>query len=204
MRELDVGDEVDDYSLTELLARGGMASVFKAARRDNGAVVVVKVPHLQVESDLAFYERFGREEAIGQRLEHPSIVKVLTVPEKSRKYIVMEFAEGIPLRALMGSGKTLPPERALDIAMRLSEAIVYMHEMGVVHRDLKPDNIVVKQDGSIKVLDFGIALDAGVETAHLVRLVQAHGHARLHGARAAAWEARRRSHRHLRGRDHSL
>jgi len=160
MRELEVGDEVDNYALTELLARGGMASVFKAARRDDGAVVVVKVPHLQVESDLAFYERFGREEAIGQRLEHPSIVKVLTVPEKSRRYMVMEFAEGTPLRATMGSGKTVPPEKALDIAARLCEAIVYMHEMGVVHRDLKPDNILIQKDGSLKVLDFGIALDA--------------------------------------------
>jgi serine/threonine protein kinase len=80
MRELDVGDEVDRYAITELLARGGMASVFKAVERGNGATVVLKVPHLHVESDLAFYERFGREEAIGQRLEHPSIVKVLKVP----------------------------------------------------------------------------------------------------------------------------
>ena len=160
MRELDVGDEVDDYSLTELLARGGMASVFKAARRDNGAVVVVKVPHLQVESDLAFYERFGREEAIGQRLEHPSIVKVLTVPEKSRRYMVMEFAEGDPFAGAHGERQNAAAREGLGHRSRLCEAIVYMHEMGVVHRDLKPDNIVVRQDGSIKVLDFGIALDA--------------------------------------------
>src|SRR5450432_2020595 len=159
MRELDVGDEVDQYALTELLGRGGMASIFKAVERGNGATVVLKVPHLHAESDLAFYERFGREEAIGQRLEHPSIVKVLTVAEKSRRYLVMEFAEGIPLRALLGSGKQLPSERAVDVACKLLEAVVYMHDMGVVHRDLKPDNVIVKQDGSIKILDFGIALD---------------------------------------------
>jgi serine/threonine-protein kinase len=161
MRELDVGDTVDRYALTELLARGGMASVFKAVEKDKGATVVLKVPHLHVESDLAFYERFGREEAIGQRLEHPSIVKVHEVPEKSRRYMVMDYAPGKPLRSLFGPGKPLDVERALSIARKLCEALVYMHDMGVVHRDLKPDNILVQDDGGIKILDFGIALDAG-------------------------------------------
>ncbi len=160
MRELDVGDEVDRFALTELLARGGMASIFKAIERDNGATVVLKVPHLHAESDLAFYERFGREEAIGQRLEHPSIVKVLTVPDKSRRYMVMEYAAGISLRGLMGEGKKLPVKQALDIVQKLCEALIYLHHMGIVHRDLKPDNVVVGPDGGIKILDFGIALDA--------------------------------------------
>src|SRR6187455_1706709 len=115
MRELDVGDQIDNYALTELLARGGMASIFKATERDNGATVVLKVPHLQMESDVAFYERFGREEAIGQRLDHPSIVKVHTVPEKSRRYMVIDFAEGVPLRTLMTKGKGFAPDKAVDV-----------------------------------------------------------------------------------------
>jgi serine/threonine-protein kinase len=159
MREVIVGDHLDQYDLTELLARSGMASIFKATDRESGQTVALKVPYLQFEADVVFHERFEREERIGQRLDHPNIIKVLTPKEKSRMYMAMEFAEGRSLRALMHEKRPLPVEKALDVASQLCDALVYLHGQGIVHRDLKPENILVLPDGRIKLLDFGIALD---------------------------------------------
>src|SRR5579859_1066472 len=136
MREVIVGDRLDQYDLTELLARSGMASIFKAVDRESGKTVALKVPYIQFESDVVFHERFNREEKIGLRLAHPHIIRVLSPKEKSRMYMAMEFVEGTSLRALMQKDKRLPTERALDIARQICEALVYMHEQGVVHRDL--------------------------------------------------------------------
>jgi len=159
MREVIVGDHLDQYDLTELLARSGMASIFKAIDRESGQTVALKVPYMQFEADVVFHERFEREERIGQRLEHPNIIKVLTLKEKSRMYLAMEFAEGRSLRAIMNDKRPMPTDQALDIARQLCDALVYLHGQGIVHRDLKPENILILPDGYIKLLDFGIALD---------------------------------------------
>jgi len=159
MGEIDVGEKLDKYALTELLARSGMASIFKAVHEDSGTTVVLKIPHMQFESDVTFHQRFTREEKIGQKLNHPSIPKVLNIAaDKSRPYIVMEYAKGMPLRTKL-DGKRPSTEEALELARRLCESLIYMHDRGVVHRDLKPENVLVRADGSIKILDFGIALD---------------------------------------------
>jgi serine/threonine-protein kinase len=159
MREVIVGDRLDQYELTELLARSGMASIFKAVDTMSHVTVALKVPYLQYESDVVFHERFCREEQVGQRLDHANIVKVLKQPEKSRLYLVMEFAEGTSLRALLDARKHLPTEQALEIARQVCGALAYMHGKGVIHRDLKPENVLVDVHGRIKILDFGIALD---------------------------------------------
>ena len=160
MREVNVGDKLDQYELTELIARSGMASIFKAVDRLNGgATVAIKVPYQQFESDVVFYSRFEREEQVGRRLEHPNIIKVLTPARKSRMYIAMEYVEGVSLRALMRDKQPLETEKALDIACQICEALVYMHSQGVVHRDLKPENILITDEGRVKIMDFGIALD---------------------------------------------
>ena len=157
MRDLVVGDKLDQYELTELLARSGMASIFKAIDSESGAAVALKVPHVQFESDVVFYERFRREEEIGQLLQHPNIVKVLTPRDKSRMYMAMEFLEGKSLRAMLHDKQPLATERALDIARQVCEALVYLHNEGVVHRDIKPENILILANGQAKILDFGIA-----------------------------------------------
>ncbi len=158
MHELVAGDRVDQYELIELLARSGMASIFKATDRSSGKVVALKVPHLQYESDIAFYQRFEREEKIGQKLDHPNIVRVLSPEKKSRMYLVMELAEGKSLRAIQGN-KRMDVAQALDYGAQIASALVYLHSRGIVHRDLKPDNVIVTPDGRIKLLDFGIAMD---------------------------------------------
>jgi eukaryotic-like serine/threonine-protein kinase len=159
MRELIEGDLLDQYQLGEMLARSGMASIFKAIDRKSGSTVAIKVPHLQYESDVAFFERFRREEQIGQKLDHPNIVRVLSPDEKTRIYMVMEFAEGRSLRAVIKDRGRLPAEEALELTRQICKALVYLHEKGIVHRDLKPDNVLLGSDGRIKLLDFGIAMD---------------------------------------------
>jgi eukaryotic-like serine/threonine-protein kinase len=159
MRELLVGDHLDRYEITDLLARSGMAAIYRARDTETGESVALKVPHFQFESDVVFHERFRREEALGQRLAHPAIIKFLPPREKSRMYIAMELVEGTSLRALLAPQKPMATERALDIARQLCEALVYLHAERVVHRDLKPENVLVLADGRVKLLDFGIALD---------------------------------------------
>jgi serine/threonine protein kinase len=159
MRDLVVGDSLDQYELVELLARSGMASIFKAVDTATGGFVALKVPHIQFESDIAFSERFSREEEICRRLDHPNIVKVLTPRgEKSRVYIALEFVEGTSVRAMMQRGRPLPTDQALYIARQTCDALAYLHRQGVVHRDIKPENVLLTPGGQLKILDFGIAL----------------------------------------------
>ncbi len=157
MRDPAVGDRVDQYQLTDLLARSGMASIFRAVDTESGQAVALKIPHIQYESDVVFSERFRREQEVGQRLVHPNVVRILRPREPSRTYMVMEYVEGKSLRALIGK-VPLPTERALDIARQLADALAYLHAEGVVHRDIKPENILVTASGQPKILDFGIAL----------------------------------------------
>lgn len=101
MSEPAPGDPVDQFQLEDLVARSGMASIFKARDTLSGETVALKIPHLQFESDVVFFERFQREEEIGQRLDHPNIIKVLKPRNKSRIYLAMEYAEGKSIRALL-------------------------------------------------------------------------------------------------------
>lgn len=155
--ELELGVCLDNYRLERLAARTATASVFKATDVNSGAAVALKVPHLQAESDLVFYERFEREAAIGRELVHPAVAKVLPKHEQCRVYIAMEWIEGRTLRDLLECDGRLPMAKAVRIAIALCEALEYIHSNGVIHRDLKPENIFVSGDDSVKLVDFGIA-----------------------------------------------
>ena len=160
MRPLEPGDHLDQYLLLSVLARTAMGITFKGHDTEVGRPVCLKVPHLEVESDVVFHERCLREERIGLRVDHPNVVRALQPREKSRLYLVTEFVPGSSLRTLIDDGK-LSQTASLDIARQLAEALSYLHDHGIVHRDLKPENVIVTPDGTAKVIDFGIALDHG-------------------------------------------
>ncbi len=158
MQDLTVGDHLDQYLITDVLAKTAMATTFKGHDTEVGAPVCLKVPYLEYESDIVFHERFNREEQIGLRVEHRNIVRALKPRRKSRMYLVTEYVAGTSLRSLIEAGG-LTAERAIDIACQLCEALIDLHTHGIVHRDLKPENVLVAADGTVKVIDFGIALD---------------------------------------------
>src|SRR2546422_1067482 len=160
MGEPAPGETFDQYELQDVVAHGGMATIFRARDRENGHTVALKVPHLEYASDLVFHRRFQREEAIGQRLAHPAVVKVLHPRAKSRLYLVMEYVEGEPLRERLRREGRLPIATAVELGIKIADALVYLHGQGVVHRDLKPENIMLTADGGVKLMDFGIAFDA--------------------------------------------
>ncbi len=160
MCSVQAGEQLDNFQLESVVAHSGMATIFRARDMRTGRKVAIKVPYLEVESDPVFFERFRREEELGQTLEHPGIVKVFRT-EKSSVYIVMEWAEGKLLRELLREQAKFPAERAMRITLRICDALEYIHSRGIVHRDLKPENIMVDAEDNIKLLDFGIAAKAG-------------------------------------------
>jgi serine/threonine protein phosphatase PrpC len=158
--ELQPGDVLDErFEITDLINRSAMSSVLKAIDLKTGRPVALKVPLPSLEGDPAAFSRFQREAEIGRRLDHPGILKIVDVDDndKSRPYLVMEFLEGQTLEKLMQRTRPLPEGDALRIVSQILDALDYLHRQGVVHRDLKPQNIMICNDGSVRIMDFGIA-----------------------------------------------
>ncbi|HKE52340.1 MAG TPA: Stk1 family PASTA domain-containing Ser/Thr kinase, partial [Actinomycetes bacterium] len=158
------------YELGGVLGRGGMAEVHMARDTRLGRNVAVKMLRVDLASDATFQARFRREAQSAASLNHPAIVAVYDTGEDvingtSLPYIVMEYVEGSTLRDLLQSGRRLLPERALEITAGVLQALEYSHRNGIVHRDIKPGNVMLTRSGAVKVMDFGIAravADAGV------------------------------------------
>ena len=161
MTSLHPGDQLDHYRIEALVARSGMASIFRATDLRDGRQVAIKVPHPEMESDPVFFERFEREQEIGAKLDHPGVMKVFTDGDRSQVYMVMEWVDGQLLRQIMNEQRKFPIERAVRIALAICDALDYIHSKGVVHRDLKPENIMVDAQDHIKLIDFGIAANVG-------------------------------------------
>jgi serine/threonine protein phosphatase PrpC len=158
--EIQVGQVLDErFDISDLITRSGMSSVFKATDLKTGHQVALKVPHLTLEADPAFFSRFEREEEIGRLLDHPSILRIVPVDpkERSRPYLVMEFLEGRTLDVAMRESRPMPEAEALRIVSDLCAALDHLHGHGVVHRDLKPQNVMLCNDGTLRIMDFGIA-----------------------------------------------
>ena len=154
---LHPGDVLDQYQIENLVARSGMASIFRATDSRTGTTVALKIPHPQAEADVAFFERFKREQEIGQTLDHRYVMKVLENREATRVYMVMEWLEGRLLREILFEENKLPAKRAVGLTRKICEALDYVHRHGIAHRDLKPENIMVDERDDIRLIDFGIA-----------------------------------------------
>jgi serine/threonine-protein kinase len=175
MTSLHPGDKLDHYRLENLVARSGMASIYRATDFENGRTVAIKIPHPEVEADPLFYDRFKREEEIGKKLDHPGVMRVYADADRSRVYMVMEWVEGKLLRQILIEQKKLPIERAIRITLGICEALEYIHSKGVVHRDLKPENIMVDANDRVKLIDFGIAGSVGMRRLTFAKLTHAMG-----------------------------
>ena len=175
MSDLHPGDQLDHYRIEGLVARSGMASIFRGTDVRDGRAVAIKIPHEQMEADPVLFDRFKREEEIGQKLDHPGVVRVFNDETRSRRYMVLEWVDGRLLRQILNEQKKLPQERAIRITLALCKALDYIHSEGVVHRDLKPENIMVGPDDQVKLIDFGIAANAGSRRLTFAKLTEAMG-----------------------------
>jgi serine/threonine protein phosphatase PrpC len=156
--EVKPGDIIDGrFEIEGVISRSGMASLFKAKDLETKRTVAVKIPYMQLESDPNSFARFQREEEIGELLNHPNILKFIKVPNKTRPYIVTEYLEGKPLSTVLNEVRPLPIQDAVQIVSYICGALGHMHENKVVHRDLKPQNIMICDDGTLRIIDFGIA-----------------------------------------------
>src|ERR1700761_3063628 len=160
---LEPGKQLDHFRIDEAVAESGMASIYKATDLRDGKPVALKVPHFAMESDPALFDRFQREEAIGLALDHPKVMRIYPVEDRSRVYMAMEWVDGRLLRTVMFKAGKMPTERAIKITLGILDALEYIHKNGVVHRDLKPENIMLGPNDEIKLIDFGIASQAGAK-----------------------------------------
>jgi eukaryotic-like serine/threonine-protein kinase len=152
------------YELTHLVARGGMAQVYRAHDRLLDRPVALKVLFPELSVDRAFVERFRREAQAAANLSHPNIVPVFDWGEDGGTYyIVMEYVDGQPLSQALRTGGPMPAQRVAMIGARVADALAYAHRHGVVHRDVKPGNVLLTNDDQVKVTDFGIARAVNTE-----------------------------------------
>src|SRR5271169_6705538 len=152
------------YELNHLIARGGMAEVYRAHDRLLDRPVALKVLFPELSVDRSFVERFRREAQAAANLSHPNIVPVFDWGEDGGTYfIVMEFVDGRPLSSILRTAGPLHPDRAAEITADVAGALSYAHRHGVVHRDVKPGNVLITEEGIIKVTDFGIARAVNTE-----------------------------------------
>ncbi len=154
---LNVGDRLGHYDVTVLIGEGGMGQVYQATDTKLNRQVALKILPEAFATDPDRLARFQREAQVLASLNHPNIAQIHGIEEdEGTRALVLELVEGPTLADRISKGP-LPIDEALPIAKQIAEALEAAHEAGVIHRDLKPANIKVREDGTVKVLDFGLA-----------------------------------------------
>jgi len=161
-----IGKVLDNrYELVEFVGKGGMALVYRAIDRRTGHSVAVKILRPEFNQDAEFLSRFEREAMTASKMSHHNIVNLLDVgQEGDMRYLVMEYVSGRTLKDVIQQKGALPAAMAAQIGIRILSALQHAHNNGIIHRDIKPQNILVDSDGHVKVSDFGIARVAGAST----------------------------------------
>ncbi|MFZ3107170.1 MAG: protein kinase, partial [Candidatus Hydromicrobium sp.] len=173
------------YRIIKKIASGGMADIFLGDDLKLNRKVAVKILSANHASDRNFVARFKSEAQILARLNHPNIVQVYDWGEFNSSYFIcMEYVEGKSLKEIIEKKGPLPPETVTDYAIQISSALLMAHKNNLIHRDIKPQNILVTPEGKVKVADFGIAKSLTVDvtktlniigTAHYISPEQAKG-----------------------------
>lgn len=155
----NIGKKIDGrYEITELIGIGGMADVYKAVDLMENKVVAVKILKTEFASNEDFQRRFRNESKAIAVLSHPNIVKIFDVGFTDKlQYIVMEYIDGVTLKEYLEQQGAIKPKDAVHFTIQILRALQHAHDRGIVHRDIKPQNIMLFSDGTIKVMDFGIA-----------------------------------------------
>ena len=155
----------DRYEILEKIGSGGMSVVYKARCHTLNRLVAIKVLKEEFASDENFVSKFKMEAQAAARLSHPNIVNVYdVVDEESLHYIVMELIEGITLKSYIEKKGFLESKEAIGIAIQVAQGIAAAHEHHIIHRDIKPQNMIISRDGKVKVADFGIARAVSSQT----------------------------------------
>ncbi len=158
-----LAEHAGELELGPLIGRGGMGFVFRARQKRLSREVAVKVLDPERSGNALFSERFAREAQTLARLAHPNIVAVHDYGRAGELYyLVLEYVDGVNLRQVLRA-RTLAPEQALSIVPQICEALEFAHAHGVVHRDVKPENILLDRSGRVKMADFGLAKLLGVD-----------------------------------------
>jgi serine/threonine-protein kinase len=161
MHEPEVGDRVGPYVLEAELGHGSMGTVFRARRDDDGRVVALKLLHAELAADAIFRRRFEREARIAGALSHPHVVEVVEAGEvDGRPYLATRFVEGRSLADRLDDDGPLPDSDVVRLVAEVATALDVLHEQGLVHRDVKPANVMLDTDGGAALADFGLARGA--------------------------------------------
>jgi len=155
--ELVARELPDHYRDVRTVGRGGMGAVFAARDSRTDQAVAIKILDPRFAGHEAVVRRFYRETVATSNLRHPNIPRIMDVKRGRLPFYVMEFVDGSSLDALLRSRGSLPPPQVVAVALGVAQALAAAHEAGIVHRDMKPSNVIVTDDGQVKVVDFGIA-----------------------------------------------
>ena len=147
------------YDILSLIGQGGMADVYKANDTILNRIVAIKILREKLSNDAMTLVRFQREASAASRLSHPNVVDIYDVGEsEDMHYIVMEYIRGRTLKQMIAQRGSLSVSESIHIMMQLTSAISHAHSHHIIHRDIKPQNVLVKDDGTVKITDFGIAI----------------------------------------------
>jgi serine/threonine protein kinase len=153
----EIGEQLGPYRLEDVLGRGGMGTVFKATREPNGETVALKVLRRELADDV-YTRRFDRERRIASGLNHPNLLPILDGGESGgRRFVAVRYVDGCSLAELLEAEGRLPIQQIVPVAAQIGAGLDALHEQGIVHRDVKPANVMLDVDGACALTDFGLA-----------------------------------------------